>query len=727
MKNKRMNDNKLNIKGLKSANNVTEKSLNELSKIVDENYKVINKKHRILIKVISVIVFSVLSLLPVVVYAYKQPVSVTIHSSVSETETYMYKVDRGAKIEDIPIVEIEGYNFVGFYKDEEYQNIYKANEEFTRKSLIYASYKIKEYAVNICVDENNYSVQADSIVTHGGDLSFTITPKKENKLSWLSVLVNGEEVLLKNGTCVINNITSDSNVEIVANKVPIKINCGSTTLNSNFLLDSNLGDVIKNIKSLGYKTNGVVYTDDQYENKVDLSGVASGELNLYAKEATLDKLKFNWSETTAGWKVKAIDRTIKDEVVIPQYYTDGEMDAEVTKLDEKAFYGASNLTSITLPNSIYKIEEHSFAYTSIEKIELPQKLEKVKDGLFECSRIKEVVIPENVYRIGDGVFYACGNLVKITIPNSVEYMGSNVFDGCSNLQEVTIPNSVTTFGEAVFYNCRCLNKISLPSEITHIGNNMFYNCKSLTSVTIPSKVESLGSGVFTNCSSISEIQVEKGNTSFSSSGNCLIEKATKTLLFGVSNTIIPTDNSVEIIGESAFNGCENLTEIIIPEGVKIISSSAFKFCKKLTTITLPNSVEIIGASAFANCQNLVTVIMGNNVKSIGNDAFYWCFKLQSINLSNQIENIGRNAFNNCMVLKELIIPEKVTEIGEYAFSGCDKLKSSIEFENLVGWQKNAGSNMFPQWMLVDDGNMTEEQLNLELTRLITSGYQIKII
>ena len=63
-----------------------------------------------------------------------------------------------------------------------------------------------------------------------------------------------------------------------------------------------------------------------------------------------------------------------------------------------------------------------------------------------------------------------------------------------------------------------------------------------------------------------------------SSGNCLINKKTKTLVEGSDNSVIPTDGSVTSIGDSAFYGCSGLTSITIPDSVTNIGDHAFSVC-----------------------------------------------------------------------------------------------------------------------------------------------------
>ena len=69
-----------------------------------------------------------------------------------------------------------------------------------------------------------------------------------------------------------------------------------------------------------------------------------------------------------------------------------------------------------------------------------------------------------------------------------------------------------------------------------------------------------------------------------------------------------TDYTVTGIGENAFNGCENVTSIIISEGVQTIETSAFMSCRGLKSVELPASLTTIGFWSFAFCDNLSYVI-----------------------------------------------------------------------------------------------------------------------
>ncbi|WP_134391836.1 leucine-rich repeat domain-containing protein, partial [Flavobacterium psychrophilum] len=99
-----------------------------------------------------------------------------------------------------------------------------------------------------------------------------------------------------------------------------------------------------------------------------------------------------------------------------------------------------------------------------------------------CNSLTSVTIPNSVTFIGDHTFSNCSRLVSVTIPNTVTTIRGYAFSNCSRLTSVTIPNSVTTIENAAFYNCKRLTTvkcyITMPLAINAdvFGNVTQSNC-----------------------------------------------------------------------------------------------------------------------------------------------------------------------------------------------------------------------------------------------------------
>ena len=338
----------------------------------------------------------------------------------------------------------------------------------------------------------------------------------------------------------------------------------------------------------------------------------------------------------------------------------------VTYIGDYAFGYCSGLTSITvdrrnkyftsIDNNLYNKDKTKLIRYAIGKIDssfvIPDSVTSIGDYAFGyCSGLISITIPDSVISIGDYVFYGCNGLTNITIPGSVTSIGDSTFSGCSGLTSVTIPDGVTSIGNRAFDSCSGLTSIKIPDSVTSIGDYAFSYCSGLTSITIPDSVTSIGNSAFSNCSNLTNINVSSKNSKYHSQGNCIIETATKVLVVGCRNSIIPNDGSVTSIGDYAFSDCSGLTNITIPDSVTSIGDSAFHDCSNLTSITIPDSVTSIGEVAFYGCSGLTSIAIPDSVTSIGSFTFVDCFRLTSITISESLTSIGDFAFDYCLGLE----------------------------------------------------------------------------
>lgn len=188
---------------------------------------------------------------------------------------------------------------------------------------------------------------------------------------------------------------------------------------------------------------------------------------------------------------------------------------------------------------------------------------------------------------------------------------------------------------------------------------------------------------------------------------------------------------IEEIGEFAFEGCENLTDIhFVNDDLKVIGQRAFAY-SGLTNVTLPSCVETLGFEAFSCCPDLEEFYVSDTVTAIGKDAFYCCFGLGSITVDENntvydsrndcnaiietatntlltgckstiipegVDNLASGAFFNCLDLEEIVIPEGVKAISDYAFAYCLRLKKITLPESL----EVVGQNVFPYCMSLEE-------------------------
>ena len=253
----------------------------------------------------------------------------------------------------------------------------------------------------------------------------------------------------------------------------------------------------------------------------------------------------------------------------------------VTSIGGYAFSECKNLTSITIPEGVTRIEDGVFSGCGLRSITIPKGVTSIGRYAFqECSSLTSITIPEGVTSIGIGAFSGCLDLMSITIPEGVTRIGSRAFEGCSSLTNITIPEGVTSIEDWAFSGCSSLMSITIPEGVTIIGAEAFRGCSSLKSITIPEGVTSIGAGAFRGCSSLTSITIPEGVTSIEDS-----------VFFGCGLRSITIPEGVTSIGAGAFRGCSSLKNITIPESVTSIEENAFYACDGLIDVTYHSTME----------------------------------------------------------------------------------------------------------------------------------------
>ena len=419
----------------------------------------------------------------------------------------------------------------------------------------------------------------------------------------------------------------------------------------------------------------------------------------------------------------------------------------VREIADGAFQ-SSNITSLTLPDSIDVIGRAAFAScNSLKSAVISDTVDIIEDQAFCGAGLESITIGRNVQVIGDAAFSGCSNLETVTLPDSVTSLGKEAFHGCPRLSSVVLGNGLETIERLAFANCPSLLSITIgsgvkrieekafeavkgvltaihivdlaawceidglkeimdsfpakdlyvnneeiiqleiPDGVTEIKEYAFHNCGYITWATIPSSVERIGEYAFTECFEL-EGRVKNALTYLGNDAEPYLYLL-RAEFKEVTNQVV-IDKDCRLASPQAFEGCNALVTKD-ESGARYIGSEnnpymylVGKTSQYVERAIINANCKFMGEKAFQYCSKLESMVVPEGIELIPNRAFQSCSALKSLTLPANAWYIGESAFDGCQALTALTIPEKVTKISPYMLSTCKALTSLTIHDGITG-------------------------------------------
>lgn len=229
----------------------------------------------------------------------------------------------------------------------------------------------------------------------------------------------------------------------------------------------------------------------------------------------------------------------------------------------------------------------------------------IRDMRFDVEEITRLYIPAGVVEVNDFMspFYIYSDSfaeIEVAEGNPAFYSKDGVLYNKDNEllcyprgkadESFVIPDGTTAIGEYAFNNARSLKSVTIPESVTELKKGAFNNCESLNSANIPKAVTSLPAYVFGGCGRLEELEIPAG----------LVDISGYAFHDSEWVELNADENGLVIVNGTLVDGSNAKGDVTIPEIVKRISELAFDDCDELKSIRIPDGLEIDVEELFAD-------------------------------------------------------------------------------------------------------------------------------
>ncbi len=432
-----------------------------------------------------------------------------------------------------------------------------------------------------------------------------------------------------------------------------------------------LENLAKVIKDSGFTE------EDLFEEYLKTRFVPTLESNIVAK--VLDEKNCEYSVNSDGSiKITKIDAEIGN-IVIPD-----TIDSKpVTEISCEAIpYNAyERLYSVTVGKNVKRI--NSFGGGCVTLLDINTSDNSMFIAAAAINESRYCIEDENgIVSLGNIMTGYTGSKIDFTIPDDILYIADHAFANNNTIKSITAHKNLISIANNAFSKCTSLESCDFSATKTLLDNGVFSGCSSLKEMTIPDGNTIIGDDTFSGCESLKNVTIPKSIETISMkafSFNYAYDGGYAESLEGLYIEDLEAFCKINfeinplIYANNLYLNGELVTDLIIPESITEIKNNAFTGAS-IKSVTIHDSVNSIGDRAFNNCLSLNAVNGANSVEFFGNNTFTLTPWLENSAKSAEggMVIIGRGVLLHCAgEQKNVIIPDSVKSICSTAFSDSD--------------------------------------------------------
>ena len=315
-------------KNIKKKSSKDDLSLQSQEERIKKNTPKNNKRKKIAVATTATVLIATAIAVPTVIYLSRRKFDVNVLTNTDIVEEYTINVKRGVYIRNLTAKQIEGYTFVGFYKDANLTQPYGENDKVSKNMQIYAKYEINIYSLKFPTSPA-FTIEGEAI--EGNQVNIEYNTEYQFKINLNAGYTESEITVKANGEI----IEADSN--------------GYYTLTVK-------DDIVIEVEGVAINTYTITFYDETGETIYKIEEVEYNQDSTY-KEIPTKHSTPTYNYTFAGWvdrEGKPVDLTniIVDKDVYASF-TEEYIEYRINKIPSQVVIKNSEGIELTGSNTLH--------------------------------------------------------------------------------------------------------------------------------------------------------------------------------------------------------------------------------------------------------------------------------------------------------------------------------------------------------------------------------------
>lgn len=469
-----------------------------------------------------------------------------------------------------------------------------------------------------------------------------------------------------------------------------------------------------------------------------LKGISKLIIEANSEPLVFEDFYYSYQNTFMPFRNTPIESIYLDRYIVSKKH-------ELSKQYPYAFRDVPSISALEIGSNVDKLaKDLFFSNCNITTLNIPKNVKTIEESAFMgSSNLSSVVIEdgEDKLEFSDGnTFYDCP-LQNVYIGRNIGYPSNNspFKNHKEGIESIILGENVTEISNEEFYGLKKIALVALPKNLKKIGSMAFYGCEGLTELTIPGGVIEIGQQAFGLCKNLKTLRIEEGEAElkFTAEPNYLNNAFQNSPL---EEVYIGRDFSFN--NSSPLAIFETMKSLTFGEEVLSIQARSFIGCPNLKDVTsyskvVPTTNDIVFTPSYQTNATLHVPYALYDEYKVANVWKDFGTIVNFEGLYNLVYNVDGEEYKKYVVEQgTTITPETAPYKEGYTFSGWSEIPATMPahdvtvtgtFTSSTGIEQimsnvNSGAMIFN----IDGKRLSQPQRGLNIVRM-SDGTTKKVV